>query len=143
MAVNDFWRRLNRELTKMEISAGLRINPNFFHAAMETVIAAVAPFTAAQWITAMRASLNLATGNSAGDEFTDFITSAQSLPGTGQAKRALQRQVLTSLVAASIMANRGTKIPSNQFLTGNSLRLYYKNLILQDLGTPAGSVNAP
>jgi len=145
MAVNDFWKRLGGELTEAEISAGLRINPIFFQAAMETVIAAVAPFTAAQWITAMRTSLNLAAGNSAGDEFTDVITSAQSLPGAAGSpeKRAVQRQVLASLVAAAIMANRGAKIPSNQFLTGNNLRLYYQRLIVQAGGTPANSVAAP
>jgi len=136
--VNDFWKRLGGELTEAEISAGLRLHPLFFQSAMLCVISG-AGMTLAQ----ARTSLNLATGNSAGDEFTDVITSAQSLPGTGQAKRTLQRQVLADIAAAAVFANRGTRIPSNQFPTGNSLRLYYKALITLEGGTPAGTVNAP
>jgi len=142
MAVGDLYRRLvYPTLTETEIGQKLFIPADIFQSSMLCLITATsaAPNTAA-----VRIFLNLPVGTSAGDEFTDVITSANSLPGTGEAKRRVQRQVLADFVAALKLASRGNKLPNEAaplpFPDGNSVRLYLKALIQQEGGTPAGSL---
>lgn len=139
MAVNDFWRRLGGgDLTSAEFDAKLYINPLLFEATALDLLSG-SGITLAQ----ARVSLNLPTGTSAGDELTDVVTSINSIPGTGLAKRAVQRQVVQNLVAVAILCARGARIPSNPYPDGNSVRLRYKALVTLEGGTPAGTVNAP
>jgi hypothetical protein len=138
MATNDFWRRLSRELTDVEIEAGLYINPLLFHGFLFDV-ASGGGATLAQ----ARVSLNLAAGTSAGDEFKDLIDTAANLPGTGLAKRAVQRQVLQGIVSAATVAGRGSKLPSNPYPTGNSLRLRAREILVQEGATPLVGTMSP
>ncbi len=137
MAAGDFWRRLSRDLLPAEISAGLYINPLLFESAIYDITTG-SGITLAQ----ARVLFNLPVGTDAGTEFEDLATSANSLPGTGSVKRALQQRVLQGITAAAIVAGRGARLPGNPYPDGNSLRLRAKALISLEGGTPSGSLGA-
>lgn len=141
MAVNDFWRRLSGELTEVEQS--LHIAPLL----LETALLDIATGDAGGITTAQtRTFFGLATGTSAGDEFTDLLTSLGTLSGTagiGGTKLAAQERALNRIIRFAVVGVRQGKIASNPYDTGNKLRLRAKGLITAFGGTPQGSLAAP
>lgn len=139
MAVNDFWRRLARDLTIAEIDAGLYISPILFQAALYDAATGV---PGGITIPQARISFNLAIGTNAGDEFTDLVQSVATIINAGDlpTQRSRRLRVLDGITFSAILAGRLTKLPSNPYPTGLSLRLHVKELVILEGGTPQGTL---
>lgn len=138
MAVNDFWRRFAGELNPGEAY----ISPTLLETALLDIATGDAGgITLAQ----TRTFFALAVGTDAGNEFTDLVTSLQSIPGTagfGGTKLATQERVLNRIVRFALIGGRQTRITGNPYDTGTELRVRVRGLVTTAGGTPSGSLAA-
>lgn len=135
MAVNDFWRRLAGQTDPGETN----INPQLLSTALID-LASGDGLTLVQ----IRGAFGLAVGTDGGTEFTDLITSFQSLPGTAGptgTRLPLQERLLGYMVGSAQIAGRGTvKFPGNPYPNANALRQRVRALVTRFGGTPAGTL---
>jgi hypothetical protein len=133
VALNDFWRRLARDLTPAEIEAGLYVNPLVLQAALFDI-------AGGQGITVAtaRTIFNLPVGTDAGNEFGDLVATSANLPGAvgNTAKRNIQERVIVRIISAAILSGRRAKLNPNPYATGNALRLRAREILVQEGATP-------
>lgn len=139
MAVNDFWRRLAGD----NLAPGERyVSPSLLETALLDIATGDAGgITLAQ----TRTAFELAVGTDAGTEFTDLITSLQSIPGTAGlsgTKLILQERILNRIIRFAILGGRQSRITANPYDTASELRLRVRGLITAAGGTPAGTLAA-
>lgn len=137
MAVNDFWRRLSRDLSAAEETADRYITPTLFETALLD-LSAGSGITQPQ----LRNHFGLAVGTDAGTEFGDLFTSLQSLPGTaglGGTRLALQERVLRRIISVARLGS-WPGLAANPYRTGEQLRVRAKELIAAFGGTPTGTL---
>lgn len=138
MAAGDFWRRvLGRELTPAQEST--RIPAHLLRGCFVDLAIGSGGIN----LTTARTLMACPVGTDSGTEFGDLITSALTVtdpdPDEQRAKRLM---IVDSIFAAIVIGERGAKIPSNPYNTGESVRLRAKAIVTGLGGTNSGTMAA-
>lgn len=138
MAVGDFWKRaLGVELTAAQEPT--RIGAHLLRGCFVDLAIGSGGITLATARTLMACPV----GTDSGTEFGDLITSALTVTdANANVQRAKRLMIADAVFSAIAIGERGPRVPSNPYNTGESVRLRAKAIVTGLGGTNSGTMAA-